>query len=205
MFKRKPFLILLFVAVLVLAITVPALATTLPNQDGIPVSILPSDIGKAGGYVVVEPSGTCERNGMVQVRLAMYLYPSDYGYEKQRVQVPVTPAGGYLGKKDNMGQPIDTNDYNKWIDSLPKVWQDNPFHNHFIYVEPIMSDEQIMNIGEAFLKEAYAKWSANQPLDLKNPAVAYPKTVDSARLSAVDAKVQHLKNAQLMRENTLGK
>jgi hypothetical protein len=203
MLKRKPFLILLFIIVSVLAITVPALAITLPSQGEASISL--SDISKVGGYVVVEPSGTCENNGMVQIRLAMYLYPSDYGYEKQHVQVPVVPAGGYTGKVDSIGQPIDINDYNKWIASLPKVWQDNPFHNHFIYVEPTMTDEQIMNIAQSFLVEAYVKWSASQPLDLKNPAVAYPKTIDSARLSAVNTKVQHLKTTSLMRENTLGK
>lgn len=62
-----------------------------------------------------------------------------------------------------------------------------------------------MNIAQSFLVEAYVKWSASQPLDLKNPAVAYPKTIDSARLSAVNTKVQHLKTTSLMRENTLGK
>lgn len=199
MLKRKPFLILLFVVIAILAITVPVLAVTLPGQSETSVSVSPSDISKTGGYVVVEPSGTCENNGMVQIRLAMYLYPSDYGYEKQHVQVPVIPVGGYAGKRDSIGQPVDRNDYDKWISSLPKVWQDNPFHNHFIYVEPTMADEEIMNIGEAFLKEAYVKWSAGQPLDLKNAAVAFPEIVDGARLSAVNTKVQHLKNTSLMR------
>ena len=119
-----------------------------------------------GGYVKIEPSGTCERKGMVQVRLSMYLYPGDYGYH------------------------------------IPHV---NPFHNHFIYVEPTMSDEEIMDIAEIFLKEAYDKWSANKTLDLKNPAVAWPATVNSARLEAVEVKVQHLKTTPLMRQNTLGK
>ena len=204
MFRRKLFLIPIAL-VLVLGIAIPALAVALPNQDGIPVSVLPSDIGKTGGYVVVEPSGVCKEKGMVQVRFAMYLYPDDYGYEKHHVQVPVIPAGGYPGKVDKEGSPIDINGYNKWIDSLPKVWQNNPFHNHFILVEPTMSDEEIMNIGETFLREAYDKWSANNQLDLKNAPVSYPVTIDSTRLSAIDSKVQHLKTTSLKRENTLSK
>ena len=48
--------------------------------------------------VKVEPSGCCERKGLVQVRFSMYLEPEDYGYDKHYVQVLIIPEGGYTGK-----------------------------------------------------------------------------------------------------------
>lgn len=121
-------------------------------------------------YVKVEPSGCCERNGMVQVRLCFYLEPGDYGYEKHYVEID--------GK-----------------------WQTNPFHNHFIYVEPNTTDTEIIDIGEAFLQEAYTKWATDSKLDLVNDALPFrrPPIIDAARIEACQAKVQHLKTAALHR------
>jgi hypothetical protein len=102
-------------------------------------------------YVKIEPSGVCERKGMVQVRYCMYLESGDYGYDKHYVEVPVIPEGGYPGKVDEMGRPIDSTDYQKWIDGLSKVWQNNPFHNHFVYVEPTATDKE--KIGRASCRE----------------------------------------------------
>lgn len=150
-------------------------------------------------FVKVEPSGCCERKGMVRIRFCMYLELDDYGYDKHHVQVPVIPEAGYPGKVDSLGQPIDMEDCNKWLDSLPKVWQNNPFHNHFIYAEPDVTDEEIRDIGEAFLHEAYIKWACEQKLDLVNPPTEKP-TVDSARITACEAKVQHLKDTVLERK-----
>ncbi len=121
-------------------------------------------------YVKIEPSGCCERKGMVQVRLCMYLELDDYGYEKHYVQVPVFPPEGYPGKVDVTGAALDIKDYEKWVKGLPLVWQNNPFHNHFIYVEPDTMDDEIMDIGEAFLHEAGIKWDTDSKLDLENPS-----------------------------------
>jgi hypothetical protein len=156
-----------------------------------------------GGYVVVDPSGTCERKGMVQVRLSMYLYPGDYGYEKQYVQIPVFPEEGYPGEISEGGSPVDAGEYESWVNGLPKEWVNNPFHNHFIYVEPTVSDEEIMNMAEMYLKEAYEQWSNNEAIDLKNPVIFWPSTVDEERLAAVEAKVQYLKTASLIRQNNI--
>ena len=152
-------------------------------------------------FVKVEPTGCCERKGMVQIRFCMYLEPSDYGYEKHYVQVPIIPEGGYPGEVDEMGNPIDIEDYNKWLDTLPKAWQTNPFHNHFIYVEPDISDEDIMDIGEAFLHEAYIKWACEQRLDPINPSVKfYLGHIDTPRWKMLHRKVQHLKDTVLERK-----
>ena len=148
-------------------------------------------------YIKVEPTGVCERKGLVQIRFCMYLDEGDYGYEKHHIQVPVVPKEGYRGKVDELGSPIDRENYQTWIDSLPKVWQTNPFHNHFIYVEPKTSDEEIMDIGEAFLHEAYIKWACEEKLDIKNPPIQYPVSFDVVK---VEAKVQHLKVTSLERK-----
>jgi len=129
----------------------------------------------------------------------MYLDEGDYGYEKHHIQVPVIPEEGYQGEVDEEGMPKDEKDYQKWIDSLPKIWQTNPFHNHFIYVEPDATDDEIMDIGEAFLQEAYTKWSHDEKLDLKNPPIKFPEFVNEARRQAVAVKVKHLKETILER------
>ena len=150
-------------------------------------------------FVKIEPTGCCERKGMVQVRFCMYLEPSDYGYDKHHIQVPVIPESGYPGELNDMGVPLDIGDYDSWLASLPKVWQDNPFHNHFVYVEPDTTDKEIMDIGGAFLKEAYTKWGCEEKLELRNPPVGFYPSVGSARARAVQDKVQHLKKVPLER------
>ena len=151
-------------------------------------------------HVKVEPSGCCERKGLVQVRFCMYLDPEDYGYASHHIQMPVIPAEGYPGKVGTFGIPIDRDDYRKWVESLPKAWQNNPFHNHLIYVEPDATDKEIMNIGEAFLHEAYIKWACEQKLDLMNQPSEFPATITSARLSAIGTRVQSLKSTALERK-----
>jgi len=156
-----------------------------------------------GGYVVVDPSGTSERKGMVQINLSMYLYPCDYGYEKKHVQISVFPEEGYPGEVDKDGLPIDDGEYEKWVNGLPKEWVNSPFHSHFIYVEPAATDEEIMDTAEAYLKIAYEQWSNDQAIDLKNPVIIWPSEINDERLAAVEAKVQHLKNSSLMRQNKI--
>jgi len=109
-------------------------------------------------FVKVEPSGCCERKGLVQARLSFYLDEGDYGYDIHYIQVPVIPEGGYTGEVDVEGMPKDMEDYQKWLDSLPKVWQTNPFHNHFIFVEPETTDEEIKAQMQFHLPNFYAAW-----------------------------------------------
>ncbi len=170
--------------------------------------------------VEIETSGCTERKGLVQVRFAMYLDPGDYGYDVHHIQVPVIPEGGYPGEtkrityRDVMDEdlglipvafddpageatvPIDSDEYDAWYAGLPRVWQTNPFHNHFIYVEPDTPDSEIMDIGEAFLHEAYVKWASDEQLALKNPHIMFPTTFDSRALAA---KVLSLKVNRLER------
>jgi hypothetical protein len=133
-------------------------------------------------YVKIEPSGCCERKGMVQIRLAMYLDLGDYGYDKRYLQLPVIPKDGYPGKVDARGNPINQKDFDIWLSSLPKVWRNTDFHNHFIQVEPTTTDEEIKEIAQAYLEESYVKWA--QDLDLgseeyqpRNYSVIFPHNV----------------------------
>ena len=138
-------------------------------------------------FVRVEPSGCCERKGLVQIRFCMYLDEGDYGYDIHHIQVPERP----LTEKE-ISNP-------KLAEKVKKVWQTNPFHNHFIYVEPDTSDEEIMNIGQAFLEEAYIKWACEERLDPKNPPVKFHPSRDNDKLKAVDGKVKHLRETILER------
>lgn len=151
-------------------------------------------------YVKVEPTGCCERKGLVQIRFSMYLEEGDYGYEKLHRLVPLILegglTGGYTGEVDSNGYPTDMDDYRSWLDNLPKVWSVSLFHSHFIYVEPELSDEVIMDIGEAVLNDAYIKWACDEKREVFNPPFKHPVTFDKAK---VEAKVQHLKGATLER------
>jgi hypothetical protein len=50
---------------------------------------------------------------------------------------------GYTGKVDKEGLPLKQADYDAWYNSLPKVYQLNPFHSHFAYFDPDVTDEEI--------------------------------------------------------------
>ncbi len=147
-------------------------------------------------FVKIDPSGTCERRGLVQVRLCFYLEKSDHGYEKHHVTVPVIPEGGYKGTMSKDGHP-DKVEFAAWVEGLPTVVQDNPFHNHFIQVHPATSDAEIMDMAEAYLHEAAVKWGQDLPLDLVNPPITSVLSPD--RQEACDLRVKELKMLKAVR------
>lgn len=151
-------------------------------------------------YVKVEPTGCSERRGMVQVRFSMYLEPGDYGYNKYYIQEPIFPKEGYQGKVDENNFPIDLEDYNKWVKSLPANWVNTPFHNHFIRVSADTSNEEIMDIGEAFLHEAYIKWATDSAIDLVNENEVHPLIITELDKILLSSKIQSLKTMPLERK-----
>lgn len=158
-------------------------------------------------FVKVEPSGCCVRKDMVQVQLCFYLEQGDYKYHVHHVKLPVIPEGGYPGEVDDMGRPLDFKDYKKWLEGLPQTKQVNSFHNHFIYVEPDITDAEIMDIGEACLKEVYADWASDKTPNPKNKPYTPPGVkianyllTTKGRLKACEVKVQHLKDTVLERK-----
>ena len=112
----------------------------------------------------IEPTGCCERKGMRQIRLCFYLEPGDARYNEHHVTMPVIPDGGYPGKKDEHGRPKSADDARAWVESLPKKWQTNPFHNHFIRVPLNATDEEIAQQADTFLPQFYGKWQRRERL-----------------------------------------
>lgn len=124
-------------------------------------------------YFKVNVTGCGERRGLCEVRYDLYLDPDDHGYSEHYVQVPMIPEGGYMGKMDNMGVPVDQVDYDKWLAALPRVWQNNPFCCHFCQFESTVTDEEILYVGELALDMAFNNWKTgdlhknkNQPVSL---------------------------------------
>lgn len=144
-------------------------------------------------YVEIEKSGVMVVKGTVQIRFSMFLEEKDYGYEKHHAYIPIIPKGTvYDGPKNEFGG-ITRDDMKKWFDGFPHEWRDNPFHNHFIYVTPETSDEDIMDIGESFLHEAYIKWSSDEKLDLINPEMPKFKTqIEPLFESMCETKVESI-------------
>ena len=58
--------------------------------------------------------------GMVNISASFYLEKGDEGWEKYQkehhVIVSVIPKEGYQGKVDEMGMPVDREDFNKWVE-----------------------------------------------------------------------------------------
>ena len=129
----------------------------------------------------IEPSGCCEHKGMVQVRFCFYLAPGDARYSEHHVNLPVFPSRGYPGKKDELGAPKSDQDHKAWLDTLPREWQTNPFHNHFIYVEPETTDDEIAAIGDELLPVFYSEWLMNKTPGLRTKRPVFPKSVGDAR------------------------
>ena len=97
-------------------------------------------------YVKIEPSGCCERHGLAQVRLAMYLEPTDYAYEKHYVQV--------CSRELTEAEIADP----ELAKLVPKVWQLNPFHSHFLHLEPNVTDKEIEDLMAFHLPNFYEAW-----------------------------------------------
>ena len=118
--------------------------------------------GTLGGYAKVEPSGCEEYHGNVKIRFDFFLNPEDYRYEDRHLfmvdETSVEYLVGYPGKLDEFGRPKNMVQYEKWIDGLPHIWIDIPFHSHFIYVSPDTTDVVIGEIANRHLANFYTAW-----------------------------------------------
>jgi len=115
-------------------------------------------------YAEIETSGIEVQDGLVSVRFAFYLESFDPRYEEHHIQVPVIPEGGYQGKIDEKGQPVDQKDYDKWLDNLPKVWRNNPFHNHFDLVSADITDAELKVLMKKRLKDFGKAWGESSSI-----------------------------------------
>jgi len=86
--------------------------------------------------------------GMLNISAELYLEQGDEGYDKyiaeHFVTVPIIPEGGYTGKFNKDGVPVNQTDYDNWIKSLPTVWRLNPFCTHSIQFEYDVTEEEIL-------------------------------------------------------------
>ena len=156
--------------------------------------------------IKVNPSGCSERKGMVKVRIDMFLEPGEARYDERYYQWPVGPGEpGYIpydGRVDELGSPQDKKKYQEWWDSLPLVWRHAPFHVHFMWAEPSMTDDEILDKAEHFAENANKKWSNKERPHQWNIGVRLQKVVDSVRKAACNARVQILKaNPPLRQKN----
>jgi len=107
------------------------------------------------------PTGTHIHKGLLKVRVDLYPEPTDKTYTLHHIQVPdITSRAylkGYKGKLDEFGSPINQEDYNLWIESLPKIWQLSPCLCHFIVVpETIILADVNEYVARLFDKDTVA-------------------------------------------------
>lgn len=140
----------------------------------------------------IEKTGISVRNGKVQIRFSFYLEPSEAKYEEHHVQVPDLSHEVYPGKIDEFGNPVDMEDYNKWLDGLPKIWQNNPFHNHFIRVSSGTTDSEITKLMQDSLNEFYGIWSGDKDIlkvwkaEPETPGDTSTENIEACELKALD-------------------
>lgn len=133
-------------------------------------------------YARLDKSGCVVRKGNCQVRLNFYLDETDPRHsDKHLYLVDVTSSeylAGYPGevysegtlyppkgaldvkgklyeRRDIGGQPVDQTAYDLWLESLPHVWQNTPFHTHFIYLPATFAQDDIKAAIELHLPNFY--------------------------------------------------
>ena len=111
-------------------------------------------------YGLIEKSG-CEvwHGGLVKVRFDLFLEPDDARYDERYTYVPVIPEGGYPGLVDKEGRPIKQADYDLWLEKLPHIWRDDPFHSHILRFEPDVSQEQVEAAILFHIPNFYKAWT----------------------------------------------
>lgn len=158
----------------------------------------------------IEPTGCTVRKGKVQLRFSFYLEPGDPRYEEHHIQVPIIPEGGYPGEVDAEGAPVDQEHYNSWLESLPKKWQNNPFHNHFVYVAADTPDAEIKQLMTETLEEFCGIWAEGgdmmeawkgwkgKPLKARQhfneSRKSFDKNASEAKIGKCEKKVKDIKN-----------
>ena len=156
-------------------------------SGGEPMLLSDIPILGANGYAVLEPSGCYVEDGKISLRIDMFLDPSDANYYREHVYVIDETSkeyqAGYKGKLDKDEQPVDFADYDKWLNGLPHIWRDNPFHSHFINVDANTSDAEIKQKIEDTLDYFYSFYTAcwNQGKEFIEEWKKVPRSVGTIR------------------------
>jgi hypothetical protein len=104
-------------------------------------------------------------HGWIDIPILMYLDPKDYGYEIHYVDVPDFIGAVYKGKIDKQGNPVNQEEYDAWVKSLPTKKQLNPFHTHFIHPEPAtVTADKIKAEMDFHLPNFYEAWKSGKSI-----------------------------------------
>ena len=162
-------------------------------------------------YAKIEKSGCGEYHGNVMVRFAFYLEPNDARYEEHHIFAvdETTPEfkAGYQGKVDKLGNPVSDKDFEKWINSCKHYWRDNPFHNHFVYADPDVTDEELQSTARFHLANFYEAWRLGKTIrsgwatehrirPLRYEEVDNPE-IFSQRVAQCEARVKEIKDLSI--------
>jgi hypothetical protein len=85
--------------------------------------------------ILFEPTGTHVHKDILKARFDLYPDKGEKSYAQNYVYVPVFPEGGYPGKVDAEGNPVNQKAYDKWEASLPHIWQLNPCLSVFVRID----------------------------------------------------------------------
>jgi len=134
-------------------------------------------------YARINPTGCGIHRNRAKLRLDFFLNPDDPNYERHHIYVVDTSSSqykaGYIGdvkaipeseleaymdkgaillsRGDGFCSIVeDGNAYDAWYESLPHLWQNTPFHSHFIYPNPGISDSELKAEIEKCLNYFYA-------------------------------------------------
>lgn len=134
--------------------------TVLLSIDNEDVDVIDAKAVAANQGITLTDDDFTPYRGVIRVRFAFYLEPDDARYAERYVHIPVVPKGGYPGKTDEGGRPVDQSAYDTWLAGLPHVWQNTPFHNHFDQVSADITDtelqalmrKRLVNFGNVWVK-----------------------------------------------------
>jgi len=125
----------------------------------LPWNVSAADLDTAGWKVVFNLNGTHFKNGSLLVRLDLIPPEGTEAYKVHHVNVIDETSedwlSGYPGKVNEFGEPIDQEDYDAWINSLPRIWRTNPALSHFIVVPREIDSTYLENWIASYLNADY--------------------------------------------------
>jgi hypothetical protein len=81
-------------------------------------------------------AGAHIHRGVLKAGIALFPREGGLSYPRHYVSRPIIPEGGYPGDVDELGQPLDADNYRMWLESLPTRMVLNPCLTHFIRIAP---------------------------------------------------------------------